>query len=123
MSADGRLAQWLHAAETRHAHLPPGEARDWRIQRTLRAIRDEAELVALRLPDLDAEERCSLLEEATLDITSRHGFPVTDVEEALFDARVSDLFERMQLAAREQKAPVAVRAKLITRRLMRRWSA
>ena len=79
-------------------------------------------MVALQLPELDTDERCTLLEEATLDVASRHGLPVTDMEEELFDARVSGLYVRMQLAAREQKAPVAVRAKLITRRLMRRWA-
>lgn len=118
------LANWLAAAESRHAHLPDGPERNRLVKRTFTEIRDEAELIALDLPALSEDERHACLTEALLDVQVRFGFPEEDasVEQELFDARVDDLYARLQYAAREQKAPQATRSKLIARRLSRRWS-
>lgn len=111
-------------AVARYAHMPDGPDKARLIAKTAQAIRDESELVALELPALTTDERRELLQEAVLDIQTRFGTPPDDsaLDQELFDARVDDLHERLQLAAREQKADVATRAKLIQRRLVRRWS-
>lgn len=110
---------WYLSAESRWAHLPQGADRDRRVRATFDRIRDEAEAIALRLPELDEDERAALLHEAVLDIHSRYGLPLTDVAEGLFAIRVDAVFERLCIVAREQKAPEAMRAKLLERRFMR----
>jgi hypothetical protein len=124
MSTEQQLAQWLDQAEARHRHKPAGEARDAAVARTFARIRDESELVALQLPELTREERLALLDEAHLQTFHELGYPGgTDdgIEQAVYDCRVDELFTRLCLRAREQKASPRVRAKLIARRLAARW--
>lgn len=121
---DGRqLVRWLEQAEARWRHHPPGPERDLRVQRTMGQIRDESELIAIHLPALDRAEREDLLEEALSEVRLTHGWPRDEDphDQELFDWRVDDLFWRLELAAREQAASPQVRAKLIGRRLARRW--
>lgn len=110
---------WYLSAESRWKHLPAGPDRDRRVQATFLEIRDEAELVAVRLPELDASEREALIHEAVLDIHARYGLPLTDVAEELFHLRVDAVFARLEVVAREQKAPDRIRAKLLERRVAR----
>lgn len=125
MTTEDQLATWLEQAEARHQHKPAGEARDAAVLRTFNAIREESELVALRLPELTRDERLALLDEAHLqtfyDMGGYPGGADDSPEQAVYDARVDELFARLCLRAREQKAPVRVRAKLIARRIARRW--
>jgi len=113
------IADWYDAAEARWRHLPAGDDRDRRVKATFDAIQEEAEQVALRLPELDAEERCALLHEAVLDVHQRYGLPLTDVEEELFHVRVDAVYTRLCVVAREVKAPAHVQSKLRERRLLR----
>ena len=117
------LVHWYEAAEARWAHLPAGPHRERLVGATLREIREEAELVAVRLPELDENERVALLQEAVLDAHQRFGMPLTDIAEELFHVRVDDVFARLCVVAREQKAEPHVRGQLIARRLARRWTA
>lgn len=122
MAKESDLGKWYTSAVARCAHLPPGEERDRKVKATLLEIQREAEAVALRLPALSDEERSALLTECVLEVQDKQGLPLTEDgwEQELFDARVDTLFERLQLAAREQKASPELRAKLITRRMQRR---
>ena len=117
------LPDWYEAAEARWRHLPAGEERDRCVRRTFRETQEEAELVAVRLPELDESERAALLHESVLDVNQRFGLPLTDVAEELFHVRVDDVFNRLCVMAREQKAEPHVRGQLIARRLARRWTA
>lgn len=120
MTEDQQLALWYEQAQARHRHLPEGPDRELRVRRTFERIREEHEASAL--PRLPRERLALLLEEATLDVFHRtHCWPETEAEQQLFDARVDELFNRLCLLAREQAAPVGVRARLIARRLARRW--
>lgn len=110
---------WYTAAEARWAHLPSGNDRDRRVQQTFLEIRDEAELVAVQLPELDDAERLAVLEESVLDIIGRRGLPLTDTEEEMFSHHVDLLFHRLCLRAREAKAPARLRSLLLERRLFR----
>lgn len=110
---------WYLAAEARWQHLPAGDDRDRRVQATFLEIRDEAELVSLRLPELTDDEKRALIDEAVLDVHARYGLPLTDVADELFDLRVEHVYRRLQLRAREQKAPDRVKSKLLERRLLR----
>lgn len=111
--------QWMQAAMARHAHIPDAVDRAVRIQRTFEDIQYEASLVAIRLPLLSSEEQKALLDEACLEVLDRLGVPFRPAQEALLEAAVDDLFQRLCLRAREQKAPFVVRAKLVARRLLR----
>lgn len=107
----------MAAAVARHAHEPNQEYRDRLIQRTFAEIRDEHELIALKLPPLTTDELASISDEAALQVM--YEFP------ELSDAELVGWFEMrclyLEARAREQKAPARVRGKLLHRRLMRRW--
>jgi hypothetical protein len=118
---DATLSRWLEAAKARHRHVPKGPERDRLVAITLREIQYEAELLTFKLPDLTDAQRTVLLEEACAELTAREGVPLDDLAEELQDARIDALFARLCLRAREQMAGPDVRAKLITRRLQRRW--
>lgn len=111
--------QWMAAAIARHAHIPDAVDRAARIQRTFEDIQYEAGLIAIRLPQLTCEEKAAILDEACLEVLNRLGVPTRPATEALIEAAIDDLFQRLCVRAREQKAPFVVRAKLITRRLLR----
>lgn len=115
-----QIALWYRQAEARWRHLPAGEEREQRVQHTFSKIREEHEQT--QLPQLERGRAGQLLEEATLDVFHRaHCWPQTDAEQALFDAEVDELFNRLVLQEREQRAPLTVRARLMARRLERRW--
>lgn len=116
-------ADWYDAASRRWAHLPEGEERDHKVQRTFEEIRRESEHIALRLPALSKDEEECLLEEAVLDIWHRLGAPETPEQEEIYHSRVDDLYYRLCLVAREQKAPARLREKLSERRMVRKWVA
>ncbi len=107
------------AARARWAHLPAGQERDRRIAETLRDIQRETFLIGLGLPMLDEDELDGLIHEAVADVLAQRGCPATSLEQALFDAHVDALLERLTAQAREAKAPAEVRALLIERRLQR----
>lgn len=111
--------QWYLSAESRWAHLPSGDDRDRRVQQTFLDIRDEAEAVAVQLPELDDSERVALLEESVLDVLARIGLPMDDTAEEVFAHNVDLLFHRLCLMAREAKAPARQRSLLMERRLFR----
>jgi len=121
LSHDERLAQWLEQAEARWRHLPAGEERELRVRRTFDKIRLEAERVSVRLPQLSRERLVEILEEAHVQAAQWCGVPLSDAAEALYDARLDDLFERLCLLERERLAPPAVRANLHKRRVALRW--
>jgi hypothetical protein len=128
---DATLARWLDAAKARHRHIPKGPERDRLVALTLREIQHEAELQQLELPALTVDERRVLLEEAFAQVTASSyeaacvdgSSPLLDeITEELEDARIDELFARLCMRAREQKASPEVRARLITRRIARRWT-
>lgn len=120
---DPRRAQWLRSAIARWEHLPEGEDRDRRIQRTAAEIAAEAEQVAVALPELDPAEAEMVLDEAVLD-ELHQWMPVQEatihVVQPLIDEAVDRRYRQISLLAREQAATVQVRAKLIERRIARR---
>lgn len=121
MDKQAQLASWYEQAEARWRHLPAGDEREQRVRWTFSMIREEYELH--NLPQLDTGKAGQLLEEAMLDVFHRsHCWPETEAEQALFDAEVDELFNRLVLLEREQSAPIAARARLMARRLERRWT-
>ena len=110
---------WYMSAESRWSHLPNGPDREARIRHTFNEIREEAEAVAVRLPELTNEEKCALVEEAVLDAFQRYGCPTTDEADELFDCHVERIFFRLCIRAREAKSEPRVRSKLLERRLFR----
>lgn len=131
---DQRRDQWLRQAAARWAHLPAGEDRDRRIQRTAAEIAQEAQLVAVALPPLDQWEAELVLDEAVLDVL-HDWLPLHDetlhVVQPLIDEAIDRRYRQVSLLAREQAASVPIRAMLIERRISRRlrglvsvdWSA
>jgi hypothetical protein len=110
---------WYLSAEARWRHLPASEERDRKVQATFLEIRDEAEMVAVRLPELDNTEKSELVDEAVLDAFHRFGCPTTDAADELFDVHVERIYYRLCIKAREAKAEPRVRASLEWRRFMR----
>lgn len=110
---------WYLSAEARWKHLPPGDERERRVRQTFVEIRDEAEAVAVRLPELTLEEQVDLCNEAFLDAIARLGMPSDDVSEELIQHHRDLLFHLLCLRAREAKADPRVRSKLLERRLFR----
>lgn len=113
--------QWYQSAAARWRHLPAGEERERRVERTFRKIRQEAEWVAVGLPELDAGELEAVLNEAVLSVHARLGLPLNDADEEAFDWHVDDLAARLIVLAREQKAAPRIRGELLERRMARRW--
>lgn len=110
---------WYLSAEARWKHLPDGPDRDRRVQATFLEIRDEAEAVAVALPELTYEEQMALCDEAFLDAIARLGMPSDDVTEELLQHHRDLVFHRLCLRAREAKADPRIRSKLLERRLFR----
>lgn len=120
---DPRRDQWLRQAAARWAHLPAGEDRDRRIQRTAAEVAQEAANVAVALPPLDTWEAEFVLDEAVLDVL-HDWMPLHDetlhVVQPLIDEAIDRRYRQVSLLAREQAASASVRAKLIERRITRR---
>lgn len=112
-------ADWYLAAEARHAHLPQGEERERRVQATFERIRDEAELIALRLPELEADEQKAIREEAVWSVMRDRGCPQTEEELASFTTHANQLLDLLEVQARYRKAPKRVQLQLEKRHFYR----
>lgn len=120
---DSRRDRYIRQAAARWAHLPEGEDRDYRVRRTAAEIAAEAELVSVRLPPLDNDQACDLLDEAIL--AELHDWVPLDesalhVVQPIIDEGIDRRYRQMLLLAREQAAPISTRARLIERRIARR---
>jgi hypothetical protein len=99
---------------------------DYDLERACRKVANDpgpapvAKVIGPQLPELTHAEKLALLEAAVRQVEFSRGVPMTDVEDRVMATMIDGAYFSLCAAAREQKATPAVRAEVITRRLLQR---